>query len=960
MLAAAIGMGAATPLWAVQDNWLPTGAGNFLWSTAANWSPGVPNNFITTAFIDNNPAGSQTIEEEGQTVATLVIGSETSQNEPFLLEDPDVDAPLNLLSKFGTSDIFINSSPASNNSINTPEIDCDLNVNGQTLFIQSYSQSISPDPSNPNSDFLQIVGNIGSVNNIEVNHANVLIGGFVDNSGSVTLDGGYSVLYLNSGSQFGTAPTITMADSTDALDIESGSQIVGAVNGSGTIFFSQSALQLTGSSTFSGSLVSFFSGTLDVQSGGSFTFAPSSASPGFYGTLEADSGGNLAASTSAALGQSSIVLVGGTFEAQGSFQSNATIALFSSGAINTDSGVTLTQSGAISGSGAILVKNGGGTLVMDNVHNSFSQLNVNAGTVATGPEANQAAGTPLGTGAVVLAGGNLALQAGSISQPLAVTGFNQDVVVERGASDFDAAVSAAFDAANKSDGFAFYESGYLGHTTGLPQNHSFVSATNEAVSFTLGSYSANNVLLLSSTEEGSLQLAQPGVFNTISFLAAAANGDADALISLNFSDGSHDAGFDEVVPDWFDDEPGAISANGRLSLFTGGFDNEGSGFPLLYEFDLTIPAADAGKTLDSIDFSDASGGSLGIFALSGNASVPGSSQTYNNDITVAADSTISVTGAPTAQLNSLTIGSNTLFVTGNPNSQLSFQGAILNGNATFDVAPNTQLNLDVAVIGSGGITKNDTGVLLVVDPLYSGPTTVNAGKMIVDGNLINNAVTIAGAGTLQIGMNSGLQILSSLSIAPGGVLDLENNHLILSYAPGTQAAVDSTIRGYLVSGYAGGEWIAASGIDSSIAAVTIGFALGYADGADGVVAGLSSGQIEVKYTRYGDANLDGVVNGVDFTILVGNLNKSGKTWDQGDFNYDGVVSGVDFTLLIENLGKSATGASITLPAADLAAIDAFAAANGLMADVPEPASAGLTVLGVLGMLGRRGRRCVGR
>ncbi|MGD0462943.1 MAG: PEP-CTERM sorting domain-containing protein [Tepidisphaeraceae bacterium] len=48
-------------------------------------------------------------------------------------------------------------------------------------------------------------------------------------------------------------------------------------------------------------------------------------------------------------------------------------------------------------------------------------------------------------------------------------------------------------------------------------------------------------------------------------------------------------------------------------------------------------------------------------------------------------------------------------------------------------------------------------------------------------------------------------------------------------------------------------------------------------------------------------------------------------------------------------------AAATRPAADWAAVDAFAAANGLMADVPEPASAVMMVMAGLGILHRRRR-----
>ncbi len=178
---------------------------------------------------------------------------------------------------------------------------------------------------------------------------------------------------------------------------------------------------------------------------------------------------------------------------------------------------------------------------------------------------------------------------------------------------------------------------------------------------------------------------------------------------------------------------------------------------------------------------------------------------------------------------------------------------------------------------------------------------------------------------------------------------MTNNHIIIDYSGSDPV---STIRGYLTSGYASGSW---NGIGIDTSAVASGYGLGYADGKDGVVTGLSSGQIEIKYTLYGDANLDGLVTGDDFTILASNLGKSVSAWDKGDFNYDGLVSGDDFTELVGNLGKTANGGDVVLPASDFAAIDAFAAADGLMVDVPEPGTVGLFLVAGVGMLARRRR-----
>ena len=54
----------------------------------------------------------------------------------------------------------------------------------------------------------------------------------------------------------------------------------------------------------------------------------------------------------------------------------------------------------------------------------------------------------------------------------------------------------------------------------------------------------------------------------------------------------------------------------------------------------------------------------------------------------------------------------------------------------------------------------------------------------------------------------------------------------------------------------------------------------------------------------GDANLDAMVNTIDFNILAANFATSGKNWRSADFNGDSIVDTVDFNLLAANFGQN--------------------------------------------------------
>ena len=347
--------------------------------------------------------------------------------------------------------------------------------------------------------------------------------------------------------------------------------------------------------------------------------------------------------------------------------------------------------------------------------------------------------------------------------------------------------------------------------------------------------------------------------------------------------------------------------------------------------------------------------STGAYNLQGGEFAPtwvylGGRGSAGGAITAGGTGTFNITGG-TLATSGVSISSTGTWSQSNGSAFVT--GLILGAGATFTqsggafVASTTS---NASLIQQTGGTSN-LGAVTGTGNLSIGNASGTAAAMTV-GGLNQSSVTINSTGSLTINGGSA-NAVNTLTINGNGTLNLANFHMLINY--GSNADPQSAIRGYLIRGYNGGAWNG-TGIDSSAAAANPSFAVGYADGADGVVTGLSSGQIEIKYTLYGDANLDGVVNGDDFTILVGNLGKAVTRWDQGDFNYDGVVNGEDFTLLVGNLGKAANGADIALPASDLAAIDAFAAANGLMADVPEPTAAAITTITIATLLTRRQRR----
>jgi hypothetical protein len=299
-------------------------------------------------------------------------------------------------------------------------------------------------------------------------------------------------------------------------------------------------------------------------------------------------------------------------------------------------------------------------------------------------------------------------------------------------------------------------------------------------------------------------------------------------------------------------------------------------------------------------------------------------------------------------------GTSSAAITDSGGSHFITAPVVLNSPTTVTVVnAGTSVTISGAISGSGGLTVAGSGSVIL------GGSNSFQGGVSVTGNLsVTAAAALPSAGglTIQNGAKAALTsgigavTVTSLAIAGSGSLDLANNHLLINYGSGGDPI--ASIAAYIKSGYAGGKWNG-SGIFSSPAAGNAKYGIGYADGKDNVVAGLVSGQIEVKYTLLGDANLDGAVNGADFAILAANFNKAVSGWDQGDFDFSGTVNGADFALLAANFNQGSNGA---VSAADAAAIAAFVGTNGLTADLPEPVSGAILASGVVAMMFRATNR----
>jgi hypothetical protein len=359
---------------------------------------------------------------------------------------------------------------------------------------------------------------------------------------------------------------------------------------------------------------------------------------------------------------------------------------------------------------------------------------------------------------------------------------------------------------------------------------------------------------------------------------------------------------------WFDDSPfstiSSVVTTGPLAL-SGTNYLEVDANPLYLDIwsNSTRSGSPAQQLLGSItsisvtvDFSQGNpltSGALNFNGSSGTDTLQVVGTSGNDAVTVNASSVTIASSFGSATINYTNTEAIT-FNGGSGNDTLT-QTAQPGGNATLAFLGTTSgdtLNISAGTFSFPVVTGN-TGQ----------PTAVTLGTLSIGSNAV---VTLPTPTNGQA--NRMVLVLNALTINGStghwnGTLDLGDNDLIVKGGSAPQ------INDQLLSGLgAAGTYWSGKGIADSAAAQAPGMVTTLAgflnsNGSGSTILSTFDGQsvgtadVVVKYTYYGDADLNGKVDGSDYSRIDNGFLSRLTGWYNGDFNYDNIVNGSDYTLI---------------------------------------------------------------
>jgi gliding motility-associated-like protein len=394
--------------------------------------------------------------------------------------------------------------------------------------------------------------------------------------------------------------------------------------------------------------------------------------------------------------------------------------------------------------------------------------------------------------------------------PVAISGFNQDVIAEGGPSSL-ATTTFPIDGVTSSNMIIYTETfrAFAGISGGGITDNGII--TDAAGSYQLAPYTGNNTLLIARTQSGDLNFITPNKYSRLRVLSFSAEGASLLNATVYFTDGSSTSYLTNYsLADWFNSTTNVvISGYGRCRrVATAPYGEEAYPVnPRMYYMEIILSCTDQLKNIQKIHFDNVSPSSTGsiypnalFFAISGISY----SQTVTSTITPSDCSgpngsiALNVTGSSSSYTYSwnttpvqtgstttgLAPGPYTCTITDANGCNTNYDGTVtLNNNAVMTasanpaaVCPGTPVQL-TANVTTGILTTyiwtpgNLNGQSVSVSPVTTTPYTVTATNSIgctasaqitVTVNAIPNAPVVNNV-TVCSGANAVLQVQSPIA-----------------------------------------------------------------------------------------------------------------------------------------------------------------------------------------------------
>jgi fibronectin-binding autotransporter adhesin len=582
-------------------------------------------------------------------------------------------------------------------------------------------------------------------------------------SGATNVNGG--TLQAGAAGAFATGSAYTVGSGA-TLDLNGFNQSIGSLAGGGNVTLGSATLSTGDSSTSYSGIISG-SGGLTKAGSGTFTLTGTNTYSGATtvsgGTLQVGDGG-----TTGTLGSGNIV---------------------DNGALVFNRSNPYAVTGNISGSGT-LSQNGSGILTLSGANTYSGVTNVNAGTLRAGT-----AGAFSTNSAVTLAGGST-LDLNSFNQSIASLTGSGNVTLgsatlttgDNSSTSYSGIISGSGGLTKAGSG-TFTLTGTNSYSGGTTINVGTLAISNGSALGT-GDVKLNGGKLLTTS---SLTLSN---YNNVGLGAtatiSAANGTTLTHIgqldmSANATVVFGDAGNAGTV---LLDGGGSVNVSSALRV-AGGTLQGGSNDLSRYTSYMASTTVDAGATLQyfttgAIKNLQGAGtvSSTGLTVQGGDFSgvIAGT-----GGVTKNGTGTLTLTGTNTYS-GTTTINAGTLQL-GNGGSTGSLGNGDIVDNGVLEIARSDALTLSNAISGTGGLTKNGSGTLILTGTnTYSGATNVSSGSLIVNGSIAGQ--TNIASGTSLGGSGS----VGSVNIASGGTLTPGNSIGTLTVNGNLQFAAGSTYR----------------------------------------------------------------------------------------------------------------------------------------------------------------------